>query len=332
MINKFKIGDKVRLKEDFIEKDYSKLRLLSDYLEFTIEEYEEITPENIAEVLEYNGITNCKKENYPHGSFVITPSFTIGLDHSNWLQHLELELGKLKPLPKKKEPTLKEALVELGFKKVSSETVGWLYNHEKNRISICIYNAHKIFIGKYGTNFYWKPLSELITYTTKEQLAKDIAAFKGKYKKESTFEEALLELGFKKEDGSCCHTRGRIAICTGQYKEIRIPGRYEATEDIIYTTKEQLIKDITEFEKKNRPHWSLIDDGGHGKEIGKLYLDEIIMSPDGYYLVDVYLLTECIYITDFFVHQPTQHQTKISDFGILLEDGSLIKAFWKGSG
>ena len=75
----------------------------------TEEEFEPITPKNICEVLKYNGIHsdryyvteaavvvgvhlyNEKQETYHHFYFTAP----------NWLQHLELEVGRLSPLPKK---------------------------------------------------------------------------------------------------------------------------------------------------------------------------------------------------------------------------------------
>ena len=74
----------------------------------TEEEFEPITPKNICEVLKYNGIHsdryyvteaavvvgvhlyNEKQETYHHFYFTAP----------NWLQHLELEVGRLSPLPK----------------------------------------------------------------------------------------------------------------------------------------------------------------------------------------------------------------------------------------
>lgn len=296
-------------------------------LELITEEYEPITPENILEVLKYNGIKKWwidheyrGVENSTYLTVFRNPKW---LQHRNlkWLQHLEREVGKLKPLPKK-EPALEEALIELGFEH--------MYENKYNKNG-------KLFIRLHlnGKNYIvackdqcWIDGQELV-YTTKEQLAKDIAAFEEKHK-EPTFEEALSQLGFKKEDSACCHTKGRLAICTGKFQEIYIRKRVtETQEPITYTTKEQLIKDIADFEKKNRAHWSLVDDGGHGKEIGRLHRDKVENTLDD---LDI---SNALYGSSignkWGSYYPAIYSGNESDFGILCNDGSLIKAFWRGA-
>ncbi len=55
-----------------------------------------ITPENIQEVLEYNGIDKKRygiEVNVEYGELILS------FKNERWLEHLQVELGKLKPLP-----------------------------------------------------------------------------------------------------------------------------------------------------------------------------------------------------------------------------------------
>lgn len=78
----------------------------SSFLELIEEKYEPITPENIEEVLKYNGVQNWQVCKYVNG--VENDILLILFDNPKWLQHLELEVGKLKLLPKKKEQLAKD--------------------------------------------------------------------------------------------------------------------------------------------------------------------------------------------------------------------------------
>ncbi len=74
--------------------------------------FEEITKDNIFEVLEYNGIDGSIDKDYRSDIKYISIlnkfnyDFFISFSSPNWLQHLELEVGKLKPLPKKPKDLL----------------------------------------------------------------------------------------------------------------------------------------------------------------------------------------------------------------------------------
>lgn len=276
---KFKVGDKVKVISDTSFAEVRRLRIGSvgnvthvgygtrwyitvrftdnveygyflEELELVVEEHEEITPDNIAEVLEYNGIK--KWIWYPDG---INIDYKINIQFSNpkWLQHLELEVGKLKPLPKKKEPTFENALIELGFE----------FKDDTDA------SRENTYIRKYVNVVNW----------------------------------------------------ARIA---------RANQRWDESSELIYTTKEQLAKDIAAFEEKHkfRPHWSLVDDGGHGKEIGRIYRDEIKEKVNsGLLVVGAVLRT---LFMNYEHSQPYQYINKESDFVILFKDGSLVKAFWRG--
>jgi len=159
-----------------------------DQLELIEEEHEPITPENIEEVLKYNGVQNWQVCKYVNG--VENDILLILFDNPKWLQHLELEVGKLKPLPKKKEPTLEEALVELGFTCVADSTLGRYYRRNKVMIQstgllqIWFFNNHNDSL-------------QLISYTTKEQLAKDIAAFEERYNDDYIIDRQKIQNAIK---------------------------------------------------------------------------------------------------------------------------------------
>lgn len=60
-----------------------------------------ITPENLQQVLEYNGIEQENYCIYDEGIEIYCKSImNITFNNDNWLPHVELEFGKLKPLPK----------------------------------------------------------------------------------------------------------------------------------------------------------------------------------------------------------------------------------------
>jgi len=227
-------------------------------IEPVVEEYEPITPDNIAEVLKYNGINNFKIESTDSGMAIYFLDISgmrisaIRFDHSKWLEHIELDTGKLKPLPKKKEQTLEEALIELEFKKIGVSH----YIHGNIRVNI-------------STDF-------LINF--------------------------------------------RRAYVSYKYNE--------TTKELTYTTKEQLAKDIAAFEEKHktRPHWVLVDDGGHGKEIGRIYEDALF---DSHYNFS-YLAGKILKWEKGILVLPRYEKEQKKDYGIILENGSLIKAFWKG--
>lgn len=76
------------------------------------EEFEPITKDNIAEVLEYNGISqdwfslskNRISYHWTSTNNIAVYSSSMFFDNPKWLEHLEVEFGKLKPLPKKSNP------------------------------------------------------------------------------------------------------------------------------------------------------------------------------------------------------------------------------------
>lgn len=80
--------------------------------EMNYELFEEITKDNILEVLKYNGVDGGIDKDYDSDIKYIsivnkfTYDFFISLSSPNWLQHLELEAGKLKPLPKQPKDLL----------------------------------------------------------------------------------------------------------------------------------------------------------------------------------------------------------------------------------
>lgn len=89
------------------------------------EEFEPITRDNIVEVLEYNGFNYLKSTGVEHvldKDIVITnvgikvPYAQVTFENPNWLKHLELYTGNLKPLPKKPVFDPKQFLVDNGFK------------------------------------------------------------------------------------------------------------------------------------------------------------------------------------------------------------------------
>lgn len=287
---KFKVGDKVRVikqveflsiaefgKDAVIDEDIGNnqylisfnhpktgkycFRVTNDQIELIEEDHEEITPENLTEVLRYNGIDgfnvkvcdgNIYFENIHYKSI---KRLVLDEENSKWLQHLELEVGKLKPLPKKKKKlTLEEALIELGFEKGQDNPNLGFNRYLKGSLIIC---SLIIFPSKYMISNYHTLKEEVITYTTKEQLAKDIAT----------------------------------------------------------------------FEEKNRPHWSLVDDGGHGKEIGRIYRDEV-ENLGSMYQIGSLFIDNTLNVKSASL-RPLQYIGKESNFIILCKDGSLIKAFWR---
>ncbi len=65
-----------------------------------ISDGELITPENLQQVLEYNGIEQENYCIYDEGIEIYCKSImNITFNNDNWLPHVELEFGKLKPLP-----------------------------------------------------------------------------------------------------------------------------------------------------------------------------------------------------------------------------------------
>lgn len=111
------------------------------------EMFELITPENIEEVFRYNDLLGFEYRKYE--SYICLNYFKDGVDikdcqmitiffnNPNWLQHIELETGKLKPLPKF---DFKQYLIDNGFegmKWIIRGKLSLLPNSENNNTKKC---------------------------------------------------------------------------------------------------------------------------------------------------------------------------------------------------
>jgi hypothetical protein len=63
-------------------------------------DYHPITAHNIKEVLEYNGLNNCYIDRDGVSVYLLEKKmFYVNFANPNWIKHIELGCGKLKPLP-----------------------------------------------------------------------------------------------------------------------------------------------------------------------------------------------------------------------------------------
>lgn len=282
-------------------------------LELIEEEHEPITPENIEEVLKYNGFVR---------------SILSDKDHTQWQkQNILIVIGHIKEWI----PYLLSVKIDLSYSPVSNILEPTFDNFLTALLGLGI-----------------QPLPKKKKEPSIAEILVSTAYTHAYPPKEPTLEEALIELGFELIGNyGCCHYKNKIYgfILNSNKMQLSFKPIINYSTDIYqrftYTTKEQLAKDIAAFEEKHkfRPHWSLVDDGGHGKEIGKIYLDTLQKSViykdlwriDNFinlWVVDRY--RHIINVISFPPVLPAQHVGKECDFGILCKDGSLIKAFWKG--
>jgi len=107
------VNDVKYAKEDIIVPTVEEFEPITnakeDIIVPTVEEFEPITKDNIAEVLEYNGVKDAFSIDDNARSIVIgsgAPEWcSVNFKNPNWLQIIEAHLDKkLKPLPKKTNP------------------------------------------------------------------------------------------------------------------------------------------------------------------------------------------------------------------------------------
>ena len=126
-----KVGDVLEYDNKQITVHKKILKVNAEYVadcEIVIEpkeEFEPIAEDNIIQVLDYNKemglkIRDIKLYNnkicYEQLEGNEWVEFRWNLSFKNWLQYLELELGKLKPLPKKPKFDPRQYLLDNGFK------------------------------------------------------------------------------------------------------------------------------------------------------------------------------------------------------------------------
>ena len=104
------------------------------------QEYEPITLRNIREVLEFNKVPSNLYNLYDYDYLeLVKDPCDIDFRNPRWLQHIEVEFGKLNPLPKKQKFDFEQYLLDNGFEKLIPRGLHKFTSYESNDIYVHVY-------------------------------------------------------------------------------------------------------------------------------------------------------------------------------------------------